>query len=306
MGAREIYNALRKEGMSYNGAFALLGNMDCESALRADNAQDGMTRLSDVEYTQKFNTDPTSCFTDSVGYGLCQWTYSVRKKNLWQFAQNWGVGVEAEDMQAAFAVYELKTEYAQLWAYLCGECELYTATSRICCEFERPAINNVSARYSSAMKWEVALKDNFVQEAPIVGNQKPREISVTNRILKVSDVQLWLNSTYGCELVVDNRFGNLTKKGLIVALQKELGTSITGIFSQMDSQKLGLLRVGADNRKVRIIQAMLICKGYFLGVDGADGKYGNNTTAAIYKYQIKSNLVRDGICGPETANKLFT
>lgn len=149
----KIYSLLTEAGMSKVGALAMLGNMECESSMRADNAQDSMQKCSDSEYTEIFNTKPEECYADGCGYGLCQWTHPTRKRNLRQFAENWGVSVDAEDMQTEFAIYELKTEYAQLWQYLCRTNNLYEATAKICREYEHPAVNNIAARYAAAQKY---------------------------------------------------------------------------------------------------------------------------------------------------------
>lgn len=157
MSAQTIYDDLRRAGMTHEGACAMLGNMQAESSLKADIAQRSMTSLTDAQYTKLFDANPERCISDGVGYGLCQWTYPQRKRNLRQFARNWGVSVGAEDMQTAFAVYELKTEYAALWEYLCKTDELYTAAERICKEYERPAVNNVDARYKAAQEFSATL-----------------------------------------------------------------------------------------------------------------------------------------------------
>lgn len=159
MSAQTIYDELRRAGMTHEGACAMLGNMQCESGLKANIAQRGMTSLTDAQYTKLFDANPERCISDGVGYGLCQWTYPQRKRNLRQFARNWGVSVGAEDMQTAFAVEELKTEYAALWEYLCETDDLYTAATRICKEYERPAVNNVQARFDAAQKFSAELQN---------------------------------------------------------------------------------------------------------------------------------------------------
>ena len=153
MSAQTIYDDLRKAGMTHEGACAMLGNMQCESSLKPNIAQRGMTNLTDAQYTRLFDSNPERCTNDGVGYGLCQWTHPVRKADLRQFARNWGVSVGAEDMQTAFAVYELQTEYGALWYYLCETDDLYKATERICKEYERPAVNNIDARYNAAREY---------------------------------------------------------------------------------------------------------------------------------------------------------
>ena len=153
MSAQTIYDELRRAGMTHDGACAMLGNMQSESGLKPNIAQRGMTSLTDAQYTKLFDVNPERCISDGVGYGLCQWTYPQRKRNLRQFARNWGVSVGAEDMQTAFVIEEMRTEYAALWKYLCETDELYTATERICKEFERPEVNNVDERYEAAQNY---------------------------------------------------------------------------------------------------------------------------------------------------------
>ena len=51
MSTQTIYRQLISAGLSKAGACGLMGNMNAESAMRANNAQDGMTQLSDAEYT---------------------------------------------------------------------------------------------------------------------------------------------------------------------------------------------------------------------------------------------------------------
>lgn len=159
MSAQTIYDELRRAGMTHEGACAMLGNMQCESGLKANIAQRGMTKLTDAQYTKLFDANPERCISDGVGYGLCQWTYPQRKRNLRQFARNWGVSVGAEDMQTAFVIEEMRTEYAALWEYLCETDDLYTAAARICKEYERPAVNNVQARFDATQKFSAELQN---------------------------------------------------------------------------------------------------------------------------------------------------
>ncbi len=159
MSGKEIYRQLLEAGLSAAGACGLMGNMQAESALRANNAQDGMTGCSDEEYTRRFNNTPEACYCDGVGYGLCQWTHPARKRNLRQFARNRGVSVDAEDMQVAFALHELKTEYAGLLRFLCSTDNIYEAARRVCVQFERPAANNVEVRAGFAKEFYETLAD---------------------------------------------------------------------------------------------------------------------------------------------------
>lgn len=151
MSEKTIYAALIEFGMSPVGACAMLGNMMAESSLKANIAQRGMTNLTDEAYTDRFDKYPDACYRDGVGYGLCQWTFWSRKQGLWELAFSRGVSVGDEELQVEYAVNELKADYPGLWQHLCNITDLYTATERICKEFERPAVNNIATRYNFAL-----------------------------------------------------------------------------------------------------------------------------------------------------------
>lgn len=126
----------------------MMGNMKEESGLRANNVQDGYG-YTDEGYTAKVDSGQLN-FIDSIGYGLCQWTYGPRKLKLLQFARQRGVSIGDETMQVDFCIWELRTEYPKLWLYLCDCKGVEQATDRICAEYERPAVNNYQPRRDAA------------------------------------------------------------------------------------------------------------------------------------------------------------
>ena len=148
MSAQTIYQRLVQAGMSPEGACAMLGNMQAESALRANNVQDGYG-YTDEGYTAKVDSGQLN-FIDSIGYGLCQWTYGPRKLKLLQFARQRGVSIGDEAMQVDFCINELRTEYPKLWLYLCDCKGVAPAADKICEEYERPAVNNYGPRREAA------------------------------------------------------------------------------------------------------------------------------------------------------------
>ena len=166
MSAKTIYDRLRSHGMTAAGACAMLGNMQAESGLKANIAQRGMTTLTDDEYTRQADSYAISqakFVYDAVGYGLCQWTYWSRKKALVEYAHDIGKSVGDEAMQVDFCVGELKASYASLWSFLCTTEDTYEATSRICTEYERPAVNNINTRYGFAQRFQAELADGREQ-----------------------------------------------------------------------------------------------------------------------------------------------
>lgn len=64
------------------------------------------------------------------------------------------------------------------------------------------------------------------------------------------------------------------------------------------------LSQGMRGGDVLTLQGALIARGYNCGKDGADGKFGANTAAALRKFQTDYKLGADGIAGFNTWNKL--
>lgn len=168
MEARKIYDRLRAAGMSHAGACAMLGNMEAESSLKANNLQNSYEKklgFVDELYTLAVDKGSYTNFAgDGAGYGLCQWTYAARKRKLLDYAGKRGASIGDGEMQVDFAVQELKTEYMGLWSFLCCTEDMYTATERICKEFERPAVDNTDRRYAYALKWDRKFGEEDGQE----------------------------------------------------------------------------------------------------------------------------------------------
>lgn len=237
--AKRIWQILRSAGMTKAGAAAMLGNMQAESALRANNAQDGMTRLSDVDYTAQVDNGIYATFArDSVGYGLCQWTFSSRKAALLAFARSRGVSIGNLDMQANFAVKELKEDFPGLWRFLCTAEDIDAATGRICREYERPAVDNSGERAEYARKWyEVLCHCEEAQGAdvairPLISEfWPPRTIDLG---MSGPDVRLWqaLMVCRGYECPVTGDFDEPTKEAAI-KYQQSAGLTPDGIPGPM-------------------------------------------------------------------------
>lgn len=66
-----------------------------------------------------------------------------------------------------------------------------------------------------------------------------------------------------------------------------------------------VLQKGCKGLQVKLMQTALKVLGYDIGVDGADGDFGNNTLNAVLRFQKDKNLEADGICGTNTWNMLL-
>lgn len=69
---------------------------------------------------------------------------------------------------------------------------------------------------------------------------------------------------------------------------------------------LPVLRRGAKRAAVKVMQVLLILKGFSCGPDGADGDFGPNTLAALMSFQSFHDLgTYRGVCEKETWKELF-
>lgn len=153
MAPREIYDYLIAKGLTPEGACGLMGNLQAESGLRANNAQNNMTSMTDEQYTSAVDSGAYTKFVnDSIGYGLAQWTFWSRKKGLLELARSRGVSVGDTRMQLDYCLGEIKSRYPALLALLTSTNDLLKATRQVCIEYERPAVNNIDTRYKYAQQ----------------------------------------------------------------------------------------------------------------------------------------------------------
>ena len=152
--------------MSQSGALAMMGNWQCESGLEPNRLQGDFSpyRTLSKDYIRRiesFQLTRDQMAHDQRGIGLAQWTYWSRKAALWDEWHKSGLHFDSVELQVKFALSELQKDYSGLFEYLKMTNDLYEATARICKEFERPAVNNIDARYSAAnvLKYEINLDD---------------------------------------------------------------------------------------------------------------------------------------------------
>lgn len=158
-----IYNRLRQGGLTEAAALGMLGNWKAESGNEPYRLQGDFSayRTMSKAYVQSATNGSMSKseFCKAVGFGLAQWTYPARKANLWDWWKASGKALDSAEMQTDFAMHELQTEYRALLEFLKSTNDIFTATSRICREYERPAVNNIDARFQNAnsIKYEIDL-----------------------------------------------------------------------------------------------------------------------------------------------------
>ena len=153
--ASVIWEKLRKT-YSRAGTAGIMGNLEAESALKSviyQNSYKGSVGLTDQQYVNQVNSGAYSEYKfvhDSVGFGLAQWTYYSRKQGLYDKCKKGRGDIGNLSCQVDFVLDELKG--TKLSNYLKTTTDVHTATSRVCKEYERPAVNNIDTRYNYAMK----------------------------------------------------------------------------------------------------------------------------------------------------------
>ena len=152
-----IYNRFRYHGVSQAGALGLLGNFDCESNCEPFRLQGDFSpyRTASKAYVQGVTSGSISrqSFSqDQKGFGIYQLTYWSRKQGYYDFWKQSGKALDSAELQVDYAVKEMKSDFPVLWQFLCQTNDIFTAASRVCREFERPAVNNIDARFDRAKK----------------------------------------------------------------------------------------------------------------------------------------------------------
>ena len=116
----------------------------------------------------------------------------------------------------------------------------------------------------------------------------------------VLEVQKWLNSHYSqIHVEEDGITGAGTFKGLITALQLEIGVGADGDFGSGTLNACPTLQQTTDttpSNLVYILQGSFWCKGYNPG--GFDGIFGAGTTAAVKEFQADAGIEQTGIVEP--------
>jgi len=254
-----IYQHLRAGGLSPAGACAVMGNMFQESAMQPNNVENRCT-MSDSEYTRAVDEgriSPDQFVYDKYGYGLCQWTFWSRKKELWQLANSRHVSIADEATQCDLCLTELARDFSALYQQLCS-CTaegLEKAVEVFCKKFENPAVNNISQRYQAAMQFyanalkiehATAAANNCTEDAcPInVGNVQEgepyMEIGVPplrkgNRGTQVAMLQAGLKAMGYYKGIINHRidgvFGDNTEKA-VREMQAACNQTVTGIVDQ--------------------------------------------------------------------------
>lgn len=153
MTPQEIYEPLRRGGLTRAGALGVIGNFMQEAtpALKPDIVQIGTTSMTDEQYTRAVDQGRID-FEDGRGYGLAQWTMGKRKNWLLSFAKKSNVSVGDGPMQVAFFLWECREYFPNVWRVLTESDDVNECADIVCRVYENPAVKNYPVRRSYAMQ----------------------------------------------------------------------------------------------------------------------------------------------------------
>ena len=155
-----IWNFLKGWLGNNYGVAGLMGNLDAESALNPINLQNTYNTefgLTDAEYTAQVDAGSRS-FEDSAGYGLAQWTYYTRKRNLLEFAKERLCSVGCLGTQLAFLKKEMEDHYPSLVLILKNAQTIGEASNAVLTTYERPADMGEAVKAKREQMGQVYLK----------------------------------------------------------------------------------------------------------------------------------------------------
>lgn len=164
----KIWNYLKAKGLPDCGIAGLMGNLYAESCLIPTNLQNSYEKalsFTDAAYTAAVDNGTYQNFVkDSAGYGLAQWTYWSRKKNLLDFAKKKGKSIGDLEMQLDFLWNELQG-YTAVISTLKTAKTVRAASDSVLLNFERPADQSEVAKTRRA-GFSQKFYDKYAADSP--------------------------------------------------------------------------------------------------------------------------------------------
>ena len=261
-----IYNLLRGYGLSEAGAIGVIGNWQAESNCEPNRVQGDFSpyRTGSKQYVADVTSGKISRDQfghDGKGFGFYQLTYFSRKLGYYDHWKKSGKALDDAGLQVEYAVIELKRDFPNLYQFLCSTADIYSAADRVCREFERPAVNNVQARYEAALRIRKELDLSGKAEEP----DKPEEPNTDDEGIHVMKTwpprtidehctgwaEVWLLQSLlkcrGFNVLYDGIWGNvLTDK--VKKFQAENGLYADGVVGKNTWIKLGIDPVVFEGR----------------------------------------------------------
>ena len=205
------------------GAAGLMGNLKAESGLVSTNLQNSCQNAlgcSDRTYTKAVDDGTYTNFEqDKAGYGLAQWTYWSRKRDLLNYARKTCRSIGDETMQCEFLLIELEKSFPKVLEVLKTAKSVKEASDIVLTQFERPA-NMTAANKVRRADIGQRIYDTYATKYKMVRVELP----VLKKGAKCEAVKA-VQTLLGIE--ADGSFGGATDRA-VKEFQKEKGMTADG------------------------------------------------------------------------------
>lgn len=162
------WNVLISAGFPAVSVAGIMGNLKAESGLKANNLQNSYESLlgfTDESYTAAVDSGSYSkerFYKDCAGYGLAQWTYWSRKKEMYEYiVDRLKKSIGDVNAQFDFLVHELTTSYSELVMRLKACSTIREASDLVLTQYEKPANQSDSVK-STRAKYSQEIYEKFV------------------------------------------------------------------------------------------------------------------------------------------------
>lgn len=162
--AEKIWNYFKDKGWSDEGTAAIMGNLDKESGLEPIRKQNDMSadRNASKQYLKNSTKNPQAFIKDSIGWGIAQWTYYIRKEALVNAATQAKKSLGDLDLQLDFLYSELMTQFkSKVTNKVMKSKNLEEATIIVLKDFEAPAAKNSPAEWKDRISRAMSIYKTF-------------------------------------------------------------------------------------------------------------------------------------------------
>lgn len=184
----KIVDFLLNRGFTIYGICGLMGNLFAESGLKPNNLQNAYEKTlgyTDEEYTKAVDNGSYTreqFINDSAGYGLAQWTYWSRKRDMYDYIKGdsenpCDASIADLKEQLCFLCYELEKCYPAVYKQLQTSTSLLESTKIVLEQYEKPANMSkavLEARLSYAEGYYKRATDTSCAEDVVI-EEKPCE-----------------------------------------------------------------------------------------------------------------------------------
>lgn len=228
----DIYAFFKAQGMTDAGVSGLMGNLYAESGLKSTNLQNTYEKslgMDDLTYTAAVDSSAYGNFVqDKAGYGLAQWTYWSRKKELLEFAILKGTSIGDCRMQCEFLMKELKEKYGTVLSVLKRTASVQEASDAVLLSYERPADTSAAVKSRRA-----AFSQSFYEKyvAGISDNRTEGQTDVPFRV-KVTITNLNIRKGPGTSFATT---GKCTGAGVFTIVEVQNGPGAKAGWGKLKS-----------------------------------------------------------------------